>query len=120
MSFRKKLLAGLFAPVLALSVGTVFAQSSPGGTPSGGTAAGSSSTGAGAATTGTAGGSNMRSSWDADAFKRLDKNGDGMLSREEAQADATIRDAWSRLDTGNKGSVSLSDFERYGKTHTSK
>lgn len=152
--FKRKLLAGLFAPVLALSIGTALAQTSPGTTgtgtgaaggtsgtqgatgPTTGTgtgsamgaggtsqtgagAAGTSATGSTGATTGAPGGSNMSASWDAATFSRLDKNGDGMLSREEAQADPTVGGAWSRLDTTNRGSVSRDDFERYGKTQGS-
>ena len=53
--------------------------------------------------------------WDADLFTRLDTNKDGKISREEAQAEPRVRDAWSQLDATNAGSVSRSDFDRFGQ-----
>ena len=54
--------------------------------------------------------------WTSEHFKRLDKNSDGMISREEAQADATMRDHWTKLDKANKGSVDMTAYEQYGRT----
>ena len=54
--------------------------------------------------------------WSGETFSRLDTNRDGMISREEAQADPTVRDAWSRLDAKNAGRVSRADFDAYGAT----
>jgi hypothetical protein len=147
-NMKRKLLAGLFVPVLGLAVGGAFAQGTTGGaagtgatsgSTSGGTA-GSSATGSGASGTtgagtsgavgaGTSGmggaatsgsaGTTGTASWNAQTFERLDTNHDGKLSREEAQADATLRGAWSQLDPGNTGSVSRADFERYRTTRAS-
>jgi hypothetical protein len=158
-NFKRKLLAGLFVPVLGLSVGAAFAQSSgtstgsgtsatgAGTTGSSGSTAGSSSTGSGAsgttgaggsATTGSAGaavgstgmsgssgtagsagaGMSGSGSWNAQTFDRLDTNHDGMLTREEAQADPALRDAWSRLDSKSAGRVSRSDFEKFRGTQS--
>ena len=46
-------------------------------------------------------------------FARFDTNRDGLISREEAQAEPAVRDAWSRLDAKNAGKVSRADFDRY-------
>jgi hypothetical protein len=56
--------------------------------------------------------------WDADLFTRLDTNKDGKISREEAQAEPMVRDAWSQLDATNAGSVSRSDFDRFGQARS--
>jgi hypothetical protein len=37
-----------------------------------------------------------------------------MISRDEAQADPAVRDAWSRLDAKNAGKVSRADWDKYG------
>jgi len=101
---KRKLLAGLFVPVLGMAVGTALGQTT-GSTDTSGTAAGTTaSPGMGAAGT---------ASWNAQTFDLLDKNKDGRISREEAQADPMLRDSWSKLDTGNRGSVSKDEFERY-------
>jgi hypothetical protein len=52
--------------------------------------------------------------WSGESFSRLDINKDGMISREEAMAEPTIRDAWSKLDPRNAGKVSRADFDKYG------
>lgn len=54
--------------------------------------------------------------WSAETFSRLDTNKDGMISREEAQADATVKGAWSRLDMKNSGKVSRADWDKYSST----
>ena len=54
--------------------------------------------------------------WTSDHFKRLDKNSDGMISRDEAQADPAMRDHWTKLDKSNKGSVDMPTYEQYGRT----
>ena len=140
-NFKRKLLAGLLAPALALAVGSAFAQSSgttgsqgssaTQGSQAGGSAAkGSSATGStnatgSTSTTGSAGSSSTMSGgasggsnamWNAQHFDRLDKNHDGRISREEAQGDNALRDAWSKLDASNSGSVSRADFDKYART----
>jgi hypothetical protein len=52
--------------------------------------------------------------WSGESFSRLDTNRDGMISREEAQADPMVRDAWGKLDARNAGRVSRADFDKYG------
>jgi hypothetical protein len=149
-NFKRKLIAGLFAPVLGLSVSAALAQSSSGST-SGGTSGSAASSGStsgsqsgtsgtsGAARSGTAGGVNQGSqgmsgssssgmsgsagmsgtaSWNAQTFNKLDTNHDGVLSREEAQADPSVRDAWSRLDAKSSGRVSKADFEKFRGTQS--
>ena len=54
--------------------------------------------------------------WSLETFSRLDLNKDGMISKDEAQADPTIRDAWSKLDAKNAGKVTLADFDTYGRS----
>ncbi|HET9339232.1 MAG TPA: EF-hand domain-containing protein, partial [Casimicrobiaceae bacterium] len=54
--------------------------------------------------------------WDAEMFQRLDTNHDGMISRDEAQADAAVRDAWSKLDSKNAGRVTRDEFDRFGQS----
>ena len=54
--------------------------------------------------------------WNAEGFKRLDKNSDGMISREEAQAEPMLRDHWSKLDKANRGTVDVTTYEQYGRT----
>ena len=127
-NFKRKLLAGLLAPALALAVGSAFAQST-GTTGQAGSSAtqgasGNTTTqsGGSATTTGTAGSSAMSGSagsstmWNTQHFNRLDKNHDGRISREEAQGDNALRDAWSKLDASNSGSVSREDFDKYART----
>ena len=94
-NFKRRLLAGLFIPAVGLSVGTALAQTSSGMSASG------TSSASGAA------------DLNAAAFDRLDTNKDGTLSREEAQADPAMRDAWSSLDAKNSGAISRDDFTRY-------
>lgn len=113
-NFKRKLLAGLLAPALALAVGSAFAQSS--GTTGSQGAAGAtqgSAAGGSSTTTGTAGSGAM---WNTQHFDRLDKNHDGRISREEAQGDNALTGAWSKLDTANSGSVSREDFDKYART----
>lgn len=94
-NFKRKLLAGLFVPVLGLGVGTALAQSTA------------------PANTGTTPGAMGSSSWNAQTFDRIDKNRDGRISKEEAEADAAMKGAWSKLDATNRGSVSKEEFEKY-------
>src|SRR5688572_7288086 len=102
-NFKRKLLAGLLAPALALAVGSAFAQTS-------GTSGTTSTTMSGGAAAGTG------TMWNTQHFDRLDKNRDGRISREEAQGDSALTGAWSKLDTANSGSVSREDFDKYART----
>jgi hypothetical protein len=52
--------------------------------------------------------------WDIELFNRLDTDKDGMISREEAQAEPSVRDAWGKLDSRNAGRVSRDEFDRFG------
>lgn len=52
--------------------------------------------------------------WGDDTFARLDTNRDGILSREEAQADPIVKGAWDKLDLRNAGRVSKEEFAKYG------
>jgi hypothetical protein len=99
-NIKSRLLAGLLAPVLGMAVGTALAQTDK---PADKPAAGMAAPAAGAALS-------------AQTFDQLDKNKDGKLSREEAQANPAVRDAWSKIDTANSGSVSKEDFEKYRAT----
>jgi len=59
-------------------------------------------------------GSPSTSTWTSSTFDRLDTNRDGILSRQEAQADPSVLNAWDRLDAQNAGRVNKETFERYG------
>jgi EF hand len=102
-NLKRKLLAGLFVPVLGLAMGTALGQTTstdkPADKPT--TAPSMSPAAPGAA------------SLSAQTFDQLDKNKDGKLSREEAQANPAVRDAWSKLDPTNSGSVSKEDFDKF-------
>lgn len=109
-NFKRKLLAGLFVPALGLSVGTALAQTT---TPNVSTDKGAVNT---QSTTMGQNTSPATSMWNTQHFDRLDKNRDGKISREEAQADNNMRDHWSKLDTSNAGSVSRADYDKYSRT----
>lgn len=47
----------------------------------------------------------------APAFGRLDTDGDGSLTREEAQANARLNSAWQQLDKDDDGRISESEFD---------
>ena len=103
-NFKRKLIAGLFVPVLGLATGTALAQTS--------TAPTTNSGNAGTTAAAPAKGSMQ---WDKATFDRLDKNRDGNISRDEAHADPMLKDSWTKLDAGNKGMVSRAEFEDYGR-----
>ena len=83
-NFKRKLIVGLFAPALGLAVGTALAQGTPSGSTDKAPAMSERPAAAG--------------SWNAQTFDLLDKNKDGQISREEAQADPALLSAWSKLD----------------------
>ena len=121
-NFKRRLLAGLFVPALGLAVGTALAD----GTPSKTTGAAATTTSQGSASSGATRDLNPNSanpkgnpstiSYDAQTFDRLDKNRDGKISREEAEADPMLKSEWSKLDAAKTGSVNREDFEKYGRT----
>jgi EF hand domain-containing protein len=106
-NFKRKLIVGVFVPVLGMAVGTALGQGTP---------AGSTDTSKSTATTKAPGMSERpaaAASWNAQTFDLLDKNKDGQISREEAQADPALLSAWSKLDASNRGSVSKEEFEKF-------
>lgn len=48
-----------------------------------------------------------------ESFKRLDRDGDGRISAEEARMDPTFMAAWSELDRDNSGFVTWHDVSNY-------
>ena len=99
---KRKLLTGLFVPVIGMAVGTAMGQTStdkPADKPAAAPTMSPAAPGA--------------ASLNAQTFDLLDKNKDGRISREEAQANPAVRDAWSKLDASNAGSVSKEDFEKF-------
>lgn len=43
-------------------------------------------------------------------FQRLDVNGDGVLTADEAKTDKSVQAGWKKIDTDNNGRVSRSEF----------
>lgn len=95
-NFKRKLMVAMLAPALGLAVGSAMAQTTTGTT----------------GTAGTAGAMN-NNSWNAEMFDRLDKNKDGRISREEADADPMVKGSWSTMDSANRGSLSKDEFEKF-------
>ena len=109
---KRNLTAALAASLLA--IGTAYAQNTTQPTgPGTGAATGKGGTMAIPASPNAA----KSGHWDLEMFNRLDTDKDGMISREEAQAEATVRDAWGRLDSKNAGRVSRDDFTKYGQSN---
>ncbi len=50
---------------------------------------------------------------DSVLFNRLDDDGDGRLSRDEASADARLADQWTSADKNNDGWIERSEFETF-------
>jgi hypothetical protein len=50
---------------------------------------------------------------DGRVFQRLDANGDGRLTREEARIDAVVAGAFERIDADGNGIVSRSEARRF-------
>lgn len=46
------------------------------------------------------------------AFKRIDKDGDGKLSRSEAAADRALAERFDAIDTDGDGSISQAEYEQ--------
>ena len=46
-------------------------------------------------------------------FNRLDTNHDGVISRDEAKADATLSQEWSKADTNKDGKIEESEFSAF-------
>lgn len=54
---------------------------------------------------------------DGRVFQRLDANGDGRLTREEARIDATVTEVFDRIDADGDGIVSREEARRYGDSN---
>lgn len=46
-------------------------------------------------------------------FKRLDQDGDGQISQQEAQAESTLSDRWSNLDENADGRLDSQEFSAF-------
>lgn len=46
-------------------------------------------------------------------FKKLDKNGDGVISKEEASANKELMKQWSKLDKDTSGGLEMSEFAAF-------
>ena len=104
-NLKRKLLATLFVPMLGLSAGSAMAQGTNKGSGDANRMLNPNSATANPMT------------WDKPMFDRLDKNKDGRISREEAEAEPMMKDHWSKLDKANKGMVSREDYDKYSATH---
>jgi EF hand len=110
-SFKRKLVAAVFVPALALAASTTYAMGDK-TTPSA-NATGTTTT-APATTNSMQGSMKSGTATSADAtFARLDANHDGKLSASEAAADPKVQAQWKKIDVNNKGSVSKSEFEAH-------
>lgn len=56
----------------------------------------------------------------AAAFKSLDLDGDGMVSKAEAAGHAEVTLAFDRADRNRDGKLTLAEYERYGKAKAAK
>jgi len=107
-TFKTKLMAAAFVPALALAASAAYAAGdykAPSANP----------TGATATTPATTQGS-MKSGKTAstdETFDRLDVNHDGKLSASEAAADSKVQSAWKKIDVNNKGAVSKAEFQAH-------
>lgn len=57
---------------------------------------------------------------DTNAFKSLDLDGDGMVSKAEAAGHAEVTLAFDRADRNRDGKLTLAEYERYGKAKAAK
>ena len=106
-TFKTRMMAAAFVPALALAASASYAAGdykSPG----------ANATGTTATTPATQGSmkSGMTASVDA-TFDRLDVNHDGKLSASEAAADPKVQGAWKKIDANNKGAVSKAEFQAH-------
>lgn len=49
-------------------------------------------------------------------FKKIDKNGDGVISKEEASANKELMKQWGKLDKNTNGSLEMSEFSAFEPT----
>ena len=104
-TFKTRMLAAAFVPALALAASASYGAGdykSPG--------AKSGTTATSPASQGSMKG-DMTSS-DA-TFDRLDTNHDGKLTASEAAADPKVHSAWKKIDANNKGAVSKAEFQAH-------
>ncbi|MGH8196432.1 MAG: hypothetical protein ACREQ8_18860 [Woeseiaceae bacterium] len=48
-----------------------------------------------------------------DLFKQLDKDGDGEISQQEAQAEAQLSDNWDQFDRNDDGKLDSRELDRF-------
>jgi hypothetical protein len=53
------------------------------------------------------------------SFNTLDANHDGTISKEEAQADASLAKSWDKADANSDGKIEESEFARFEEEHQS-
>ncbi len=90
------------------------AQSEPGTAAGGaGVGAGGAATGTGAATAQSEGGAGAAGASQQTAFADMDKNGDGYISKDEAQSNAQLNDQWAQADTNADDRLSRAEFSAF-------
>jgi Ca2+-binding EF-hand superfamily protein len=55
----------------------------------------------------------------SDLFERLDADGDGLISREEAEADPSLASRWTEYDQDGDGKLSQEEFAAFEQRSTS-
>lgn len=55
---------------------------------------------------------------EADNFKTMDTNADGIISAEEAQTDAVLVESWSTVDANQDGQLDAAEFSAFEVTTT--
>ncbi len=100
---KHKALSVVIATLFAAATGAVYAVDPPGSKP--GDAPGGMPGGTMPAPGGAPGGAN------GGAFEKLDKNKDGIVSKDEAKGDSGVKKNFSKWDTNKDGKLSKAEYE---------
>jgi hypothetical protein len=104
---KHKTLSLVLATLFAATTGVAVAVDPPGGAP-GGTPGGAPGGDMPGAMPGGPGGANGAG---GGAFEKLDKNKDGIVSKDEAKGDSGVKKNFSKWDTNKDGKLSKAEYE---------